>query len=446
MQTDVNKIMFNGILGFVLALAIIMVSTKVSGMFCRYFGLSQVLGYIIAGVLIGPAIFGMLGFSVIGFSSESTASLIKLDEFVLDGRDNFTVLDVFSKIGVIMIMFTAGLNTNVDDLKKTGLIATLIAIAGVSIPLVFGLLVSLPFISSGVISGFESVIQGVFVGAILTATSVAITVSVFKELGKIHTKIATTIVSAAIIDDVIGMVVLSVVTSLGTTTSLDASGFDWFKSQWWGTIIMIIAFFVVAIGVGIGLHYLFKWMDKKWPNTHRLPILGLATGFMYAFTAETIFGVADITGAYLAGVLLSTVNRMAVYTERRVEINSYMVFGPVFFASIGINMDFAGMSGWLILFSFLFVAVGLLGKIIGCGAVLKASGGSWREAGISGVGMMARGEVALIVTNKGIEAGIIPSDLMIMTVMLILFSSILTPVLLKKLFNGYKPKELTEPD
>ncbi len=436
--------MFDGVLGFVMALAIVMISTKLCGMLARYFGLPQVLGYIVAGILIGPALFGLLGFSLIGFHGSDVASFIALDEFSLDGHDNFTVLDVFSKIGVILMMFSAGLETNIDDLKKTGALATVVAVAGVAIPMILGAVISIPFLSSGVIGGFTEVIQGVFVGTILTATSVAITVSVLKELGKINTRIGTTLVSAAIIDDVIGMVVLSVVTSLGTTGAADATGFEWFKSQWWGTIIMIIAFFAVAIASGIGLHFLFQWMDKKWPNTHRLPILGLATCFVYSFIAEEIFGVADITGAYLAGVVLSTVNRMAAYTGRKIEVNNYMIFGPVFFAAIGINMNFGGLSGWLILFAAAFVVVGLLGKIIGCGAVIRLNKGTWREAGITGVGMMARGEVALIVTNKGIEAGIIPSDLMIMTVLLILFSSIMTPILLKKLFGGHvEPKTLS---
>lgn len=428
--------MFDGVLGFVMALAIIMISTKLCGMLARRFGLPQVLGYIVAGLLIGPAIFGMAGFSLIGFYGSNTPSFIALDEFVIDGGE-FTVLDVFAKIGVIMIMFSAGLETDMAELKKTGALATVVAVVGVAVPMLLGLLVSLPFMQNGLVPGFTDVVQGVFVGTILTATSVAITVSVLKELGKINTRIGQTLVSAAIIDDVIGIVVLSVVTSLGTPTAADAVGFEWFKSQWWGTCIMVVAFFAVAIGVGIGIHYLFTWMDKKWPHTRRLPIMGLALCFIYSFVAEEIFGVADITGAYLAGVILSTIGGMASYTDRKIEINSYMIFGPVFFASIGINMDFSGLSGWLILFAFAFVAVGLIGKVIGCGAVIKARGGTWREAGIAGVGMMARGEVALIVTNKGIEAGIIPGDLMIMTVMLILFSSILTPVLLKQFFRWH---------
>ena len=431
--------MFDGVLGFVLALAIILVSTKLCGMAVRFIGLPQVLGYIIAGILIGPAIFGQFGWSIIGFQSDtSVSSLVALDEFTLAENSEFTVLDVFSKIGVIMIMFSAGLETNLQELKKTGAVATLAAVAGVIVPMILGAVICIPFIMNGWIEDLKTPIQAVFIGTILTATSVAITVSVLKELGKINSRIGTMIVSAAIIDDVIGMIVLSVVTSLGSSGSTATSGFEWFKSQWWGTTIMIIAFFAIAIGVGILLHMLFKWMEGKWPHTRRLPILSLAICFLYAFMAEEIFGVADITGAYIAGVCLSTVNRTAAYTDRKIEINSYMMFGPVFFAGIGIGMSFDGLTGWLILLTALFVLVGLGGKIIGCGAVIKLGKGSWRAAGITGVGMMARGEVALIVTNKGIEAGIISGDYMIMTVMLILFSSILTPILLKQFFKGYK--------
>ncbi len=442
--------MVDGILGFVMVLAIIMVSTKLCGLLFRKLNLPQVLGYIIAGVLIGPALIGMSGVSLIGFQSEAdeVACLVMLDEFTLNDGGTYTILDVFSKIGVILIMFCAGLETDLKELKKTGGISALVACAGVAVPLVLGLCISLPFMGTGLVDdSFETVVQGLFVGTILTATSVAITVSVLKELGKVNTRIGTILISAAIIDDVIGMVVLSVMTGLGAADGgAQLTGFDWFKAQWWGTVIMIIAFFIAAISVGIGLHYLFAWMDKKWPSSHRLALFGLAIGFAYAFAAEVIFGVADITGAYMAGVMLSTVHRMANYTNKKVDVSSYMIFGPVFFASIGMTISFDGLSGWLVLMTALFVLVGLLGKIIGCGAVVKLRGGSWREAGIAGVGMMARGEVALIVTTKGIEAGIIPDSFMIMTVMLILVSSILTPVFLKILFSGHRdPSDGPEP-
>lgn len=131
--------MFNGVLGFVMALAIIMVSTKLCGMFLRRLGLPQVLGYIIAGILIGPAITGNLGFALIGYeSTPNIAEFVTLDEFLLDGTHDFTVLDVFSKIGVIMIMFSAGLETDLVELRRTGVAATLVAVSGVAIPLALG--------------------------------------------------------------------------------------------------------------------------------------------------------------------------------------------------------------------------------------------------------------------------------------------------------------------
>ena len=202
---------------------------------------------------------------------------------------------------------------------------------------------------------------------------------------------------------------------------------------------MIVAFFVVAILAGWGISYLFKWLDKRWPATHRIPVFSLAVCFLYSWLAEEVFGVADITGAFLAGVVLSTVHRASEYTDKKVEVNTYTVFAPVFFANIGISsISFAeGMSGWLFLFAVLAVLMGLIGKIVGCGLVAKCFKYNWRESAIAGVGMMARGEVALIVTGKAVESGL-PSEFMIMTVLLILVSSILTPILLKVLYGKDK--------
>ena len=435
-------------LGFVIILALILLFTKLFGLLFRKIGLPQVLGYIIAGIVIGPAIFGELcGFSIVGLIKEdSNAEYTAL--FLLNGVNGegkpFSMgtdgLAIFSKIGVLLLMFSTGLETNLQDLKKTGLAATLIACMGVLVPLILGLLISLPFGNIGL--GTENIFNCIFIGMILTATSVAITVSVLKELGKINTKLGTTIVSAAIIDDVIGIIVLSVITGIAQSGSeSNLTGFEWFKAQWWGTIIMIVAFFVVAVLGGWGISKLFKWIDKKWPTTHRIPIFSLVVCFVYSWVAEEIFGVADITGAFLAGVVLSTVHRASEYADKKIEVNTYTIFAPVFFANIGIsNISFAGMSGWIILLAFLAVLMGLIGKVVGCGAVAKCFKYNWRESAIAGVGMMARGEVALIVTQTAIGAGL-PEDFMLMTVLLILASSILTPIFLKVLYG--KAKKLT---
>ena len=233
---------------------------------------------------------------------------------------------------------------------------------GVAVPMALGILISLPFGSLGL--GTENIYNCVFIGAILTATSVAITVSVLKELGKISTKLGTTIVSAAIIDDVIGIIVLSVVTGIAKSGDAgELTGFAWFKAQWWGTIIMIVAFFIVAIALGFGISYLFKWLDKKWPSTHRIPVFSLVVCFFYSWLAEEVFGVADITGAFLAGIVLSTVHHASEYTDKKVEVNTYTMFAPVFFANIGIsNISFLGLNGMIFLFAFLAVLMGLIGK------------------------------------------------------------------------------------
>ncbi|MBP5649145.1 MAG: cation:proton antiporter [Clostridia bacterium] len=440
--------MFDGILGLIMAMAIILLSTKVLGLVTRKLGLPQVLGYILAGLLIGPALFGMAGFSLIGFSGDGVASLIKLNFLITEDGSTHTVLDIFSKIGVILIMFSAGLETNLKHLKETGLTATLIALAGVLLPLALGVLASVPFMVNHLLDGagfvFDNVYQSIYIGVILTATSVAITVSVLKELKVINGKIATTVVSAAIIDDVVGMVILSIVNGLSGAADPAASGFEWFKAQWWGVIILIIAFFIFAIGAGVGVHYLFTWLDKKYPRAERISLFSLVVCFIYAFFAEEIFGIGDITGAYIAGIMLSTCHRTATWTEKNVDVNTFMIFGPMFFAAIGINMSFEGMTGWLILFAVIIVIVGLAGKVIGCGAVEKLRGGSWKEAGIAGFGMMARGEVALIITSKGIETGLLSQSFMVVTVLLILVSSIITPIMLKKLYKNYSPYKTTE--
>ncbi len=427
-------------LGYVMIVAIVLLFTKLFGLLFRRIKLPEVLGYIIAGIVIGPAIFGQFcGFSLIGFEDGAYNAL-----FTLEGSaGNNEVVSVLSKIGVILIMFSAGLETNIEDIKHTGLASVLMATVGVIVPMGLGILISLPFGDIGL--GVENIYRCVFIGTILTATSVAITVSVLKELGKINTKLGTTIVSAAVIDDVIGIVVLSIVTSIARQGTVVAeNGFEAFKSTIYGTIIMIIAFFIVAIVAGIGINKLFKWLEDRWPHTHRLPVFSLVVCFIYSWVAEEIFGVADITGAFLAGIVLATVHRQTEYVDSKINVTVYTIFAPMFFANIGIsNINFEGVGGTMILFALLAVLMGLIGKIIGCGGVAKAFGYSWKESAIGGVGMMARGEVALIVTqtvtSPTLGANALGGEFMIMTVLLILISSILTPILLKVLYSRDLP-------
>ena len=388
---------------FLLDLAIILFFTKVLGLVMKKLGLPQVVGALLAGILIGPAIW----------------SPLTGGKFVPVEHSSY--LKVIAELGVIMLMFNAGLETDLKELKRSGLKAGLIACAGVIVPLGLGFLIALPFFGT---KSTEDLLSCLFIGVIITATSVSITVETLRELGKLKGKVGTVILSAAIIDDVIGIIVLTFVIGLKNPG----------ETKPYMMIVNTLLFFAVGIGVGVGLNYLFRWLAKKYPHRRRVPIFGLVVCFLYAFCAEKFFGIADITGAYLAGIMLSNIKETG-YIERKVDVSSYMIFSPVFFANIGIETSFSGFKPQIILFCVLFVLAGLLGKIIGCALTAKACRFTARESFQIGIGMMARGEVALIVAQRGITAGLLPQVYLAPVILLVITSSLITPILLKLLFK-----------
>lgn len=383
-------------------LAIIIISAKVMALIARKCKAPQVVGEILAGVLLGPAIFGIV--------------------------KNSDVISYLAEIGVILLMFSVGLSTDLKKLLKTGPKALIIACAGVFIPLVLGSLLYMGFYGMSP-WGSEEFFRAVFIGVILTATSVSITAETLKEMGKISTEVGTLIMSAAIIDDVIGIMVLTFVI-----------GFKDPNTQPVKVILLTLLFFVFAIIVGFISYKVFKWMDNKYPHTRRIPIMSLAYCFAMAFIAERFFGIADITGAYVAGIILCSIND-SEYIERKVDINSYMIFGPVFFFGIGLKVDFSGITKEIILFSIFFVLLGMISKIIGCGLTAKCFRYSNNDALKIGIGMMTRGEVALIVSQKGLSVGLLDAKYFTCVILLILFSSILTPIFLKLLYAREEKKK-----
>ena len=262
----------------------------------------------------------------------------------------------------------------------------------------------------------------------MTATSVSITVATLQELGHLKSFLGTTIVSAAVIDDVIGIIVLTCVigASSGEGSSLG------------GVLLDTVLFFLVAIGIGFVIHYAMKWLDARNPHTQRITIVRLAFCIAMAYLAEQYFGIADITGAYIAGIVLCTMSD-APYVERRVDISNYVIFAPVFFASIGLKTDISGLTPEILLFSVCFVVVALATKVIGCGVAAKICRFEWGDALKVGVGMMTRGEVALIVAKKGLEVGVVDSVYFTAVILLIVVSSVATPLVLKTLFAKMPP-------
>ncbi len=376
-------------------LAIIIIAAKFFGILARKCKAPQVVGEIIAGLIIGPSILG----------------LVNQSDFLIE----------MAEIGVIILMFSAGLETDLKDLMKTGPIAALIACAGVFIPLVCGALLYMAFY--GVSPwGSEEFYKAVFVGTILTATSVSITVEALKEMGKLKGKVGTTILSAAIIDDVIGIIVLTFVMGFKSPDSNPLS-----------VVFNTVLFFIFAIVVGFICYKIFKMVDNRYPHTRRIPIAGLALCLAMAYIAEKYFGIADITGAYVAGIILCSI-RDSEYIASKMDTNSYILFGPVFFASIGLKTNLDSLNASILIFSIAFVAVGLVSKIVGCGIMAKICKFNMSDSLKIGVGMMTRGEVALIVSQKGLSVGLLTPVYFTSVILLIIISSIATPIILKLLY------------
>ncbi len=377
-------------------LAIIILSAKFMAILAKKCKAPGVVGEILAGLIVGPCLL----------------NLVAPSDFI----------NQMAEIGVILIMFSAGLETNLKELKKSGLIALVIACAGVLVPLIGGAVLYMSIYGFAA-PGTDEFFEGLFIGSIMTATSVGITVEALRELGFLKGRVGQTILSAAIIDDVIGIIVLTFVLGMKDP-----------ESDPMMTIGKTLLFLVVSLVGGYIIYRIMKVVDARYPHTRRIPIIGFGLCFIMAYIAEKYFGIADITGAYVAGIVLCNI-RDAEYIDRKVTVNSYMMFAPVFFVAIGLKTDFSAIDTSKIVFAIGFVIVAMISKVIGCGLVAKACKFKWMDCLKIGVGMMTRGEVALIITNKGLNMGIIDSSYFTAVILLIIVSSISVPILLKLLYT-----------
>lgn len=405
------------ILQILLSVGVIVIVAKYIGILARKIGIPEVAGMIVAGLLLRfiPWFHNYGG-------TDSNIIYNEANQFI----------SYMSEIGVILIMFSAGLSTNLKSLIKSGIKSTIIACCGVFVPLIMGTIMSIFFFGW---TGFGTLefYKCLFIGTILTATSVSITVAVLKEFGKIKTDVGQTIISSAIIDDVIGIIVLTIV--LGVSSG---------KGGYFTIILKTVLFFVCALVAGFIVYKLFRWYDNRHPRSHRIPIYALGVALIFAYCAEEFFGIADITGAYIAGIVLCNLHD-ASYLESKIDINSYMFFSPVFFAGIGLKTNLSGMNMELLGFAIAFVIIGCISKIIGCGGISRCLGFNWHESYQIGLGMMVRGEVALIVASKGLSSGLIEPKYFTAVILLIIVSSMLVPILLKRAFTDKAPAETPTP-
>ena len=377
---------------FLVVIALIMLSTKVLGIASEKVNMPQVVGALIAGLLLGPSCFGLIG---------ESDFLVKTAE-----------------IGVIILMFMAGLDTDLDELRHTGLSALVIATIGVIVPFLGGAGCYLLFNSE---PDSLKMIKAAFIGVVLTATSVSITVETLREMGKLKSRVGTAIMAAAVIDDVLGIIVLTVLTGFTDSTVEPAMVF-----------VRIIAYFICLAVVTVVVRRLFRRLCSRFDRIHRrIAIYALAFCFLLSFVSEHFFGIADITGAYFAGIMLSDHSEARTYIVKRINTMSYMLFSPIFFASIGIKTELAGLDGNLILFAVALTLVAIVTKIIGCGIGARLTGFKTYDSVSIGLGMVSRGEVALIVAQKGSMAGLISGAMFPAVVLMVIVTTLVTPLLLK---------------
>lgn len=409
-----------------LPLALILSLTKILGLGAHKLGIPAVIGMLIAGVLIGLLKY-------IPFAP--------LQQMLFPEIANDT-LGVFAKIGVVLIMFSTGLGTELKQLKSAGKPSIVITAFGVVCPMALGFLASWLFLpKSSLLMPNHEILTHLFYGAILTATSVSVTVATLKELGKLNTKVGTSIVAAAVIDDVIGIIILSVLTGFtsptGASVAHDSFLPDWWvNAEWWLVCIKIVAFFVIAIALGLVLRKAFNKMEHRYPHNRRVPILAICVCFAYAYVAEKIFGVADITGAYVAGLVLGGTLQETPYVEVKADMLGYMFFSPIFFASIGMNLDFSGFNVSFLLFGCVYVLMAIIGKLGGCSVAGLLCKFDKRDSFRIGCGMMVRAEVVLICTQKGIDAGLVDPTVFPFVFAIILLTSILAPIFLKMSYKN----------
>ncbi len=381
-------------------LAIILLSTKLLGLVTKKIRMPQVVGALCAGLILGPA-FGLN---------------------ILSETDFITRL---SEIGVIILMFTAGLETDIKELKKTGLASFIIALLGVIVPLVGGFGLAALFNEGNNDLGTSVFLQNVFIGIILTATSVSITVETLKELGKLSTKSGNAILGAALIDDILGIIALTIVTSLADS-----------EVEIWVVLLKIVAFFVFAIGIGFLIHWGFKkWTTNDKSDLRRYTIAAFVICLLMSFVAEEFFGVADITGSFIAGMLISNTQRTK-YIATKFETLSYLLLSPIFFASIGLKVVLPSMSASIIIFTIALTIFAVISKIIGCGLGAKICKFNNKDCLRVGVGMVSRGEVALIVASKGAAVGLMNPTLFGPIVIMVVATTIITPILLKFVYKS----------
>ncbi len=411
----------NTSLQILLCIAVIILAAKLAGALTARLGLPLVLGELLAGVVLGPTFLNIWSVSWLAHPASG------------DSVPVASVFKVLAEIGVVLLMFVAGLETDFEMMRSAVAPAFWAATGGVILPMTAGAFLAR---RAGLVWP-----EAIFVGTILTATSVTITAQTLMNLQQLRSKAGSTILGAAVIDDVLGLIVLSLVIAIAP--QIGAGG----ATPWRGITITLVEMFVCLILMFSLGPPMTRWIVRQAAQLHghhTEAASALIIAFLVAFLAQRLGGLAAITGAYLAGLFVaSTPAREKISYEIHPMVNS--LFGPIFFVSIGLEVNARHLSGGMGFFLALLV-IAIVGKIAGCGLGARLNGFSNRESLIVGVGMIPRGEVGLITASLGLAAHLVTRDLYLQAVVLVLITTLITPPLLRFAFPQQLELETTPLD
>jgi len=389
----------DSLLPFFLALAILVAVAKLSGYLAVRLHQPAVLGELLAGVILGPTVLNMLGWPAFsGYHLEETFSYL-------------------SHLGVLFLMFIAGLEIDLEAMTESGRAAVRSGALGVVMPLVLCPPVMTLF-------GFD-LTHGVFIGLVLAATSVSISAQTLMELGALRSRPGAVLLGAAVIDDILVILLLSLFTAVTMGGGGSVLAVAW-------VILRMVLFIAIALLAGRWLiPKLVTWLDEL-PISQGLTALVIVIVLLYSWAAEALGGMAAITGAFIAGMACSrTQHRHRILESISIVAYSWLV--PIFFVSIGLQTN-ALVLGWSgVPFALVLVLLAVVSKVVGCGLGALWGGLPQEEARTVGVGMVSRGEVGLIVATVGLSGGIIGDNVFAAAVIVVLVTTILTPLMLRAL-------------
>ncbi len=374
---------------YLLDIGLIIVVVKIFTLITQKIKMPKVLGGLIAGIVLGPAMLNIVQSS--------------------------TILEALSKFGIILIMFLAGMETSIKKFISDSNKYVIIAIAGVIVPLIMGTACSLMYV--------QDLKTNLFFGAVITATSVSITVETLIEMKKIKSSVGLAILGAGVVDDIIGILFLTIIMNSG---NLHFSTFSF-------VTVKVLLFFAMAILLSLILFKIFEKIEQKDTKTEQMPTYSIAFALILAFIAE-VLGVSGIIGAYIAGLVIGNTEK-GRKVRGKIDLVVHTIFSPIFFASVGLKLTTLSFSIQVWVFIIIFTAITILSKIVGNGLGAKICGYPREKAIQVGIGMATRGEVALIIAEEAKNINLINEEVFSIVIITVMLVTLITPILLHYSFE-----------